>query len=235
MSGPKRYWTPEEDAVLRERLGRETAASIAARLGRKARSVHNRTRQLGLAAPAPRLSAADRAEVRRLHALGWCDTEIGAALGHERHSIGRARARMGLAANAASDHRRRQVAARTRRQLDDLGVRSLGELRSVAFRAYALEHGWPAGLRPRAVQILELLHRDGPKTRRQIAEALGMPWKGSRKSLVSNDPEGSYLAHLMARGLVVSLGRVVRGRGKGRSCHLYSLALDATRRSTDAG
>jgi hypothetical protein len=69
-------------------------------------------------------------------------------------------------------------------------------------------------------------------TRPQIAEAVGMPWKGSRASLRSNDPEGSYLAHLIARGLVVDLGRLVKEGGQGRNRHLYSLAIDVEKGAT---
>lgn len=100
----------------------------------------------------------------------------------------------------------------------------MAEVRRLAFNQFAERHGWPSDLRPRAVQILDLLYQYGPKTRRQIVEATGMPWLGSRKSLHSNDPEGSYLAHLVARGLVVRSIKVVKGRGKGGSCDLYSIA-----------
>jgi hypothetical protein len=73
--------------------------------------------------------------------------------------------------------------------------------------------------------MLNAMWDNGPMTRRELADAIGMPWKGSRKSLVSNDPEGSYLAHLIARGLVVSLGRIKKGKGRGHSCQVYSLPL----------
>jgi DNA-binding IclR family transcriptional regulator len=99
----------------------------------------------------------------------------------------------------------------------------------VAYKAFAKESGWPDDLRPRAVQILNLLASHGmPLTRKQIAEKIGMPWKGSRKSLHSNDKEGSYLANLQARGLVIKLGKIANtncGRGSGVS--LYTLGPKA--------
>lgn len=74
----------------------------------------------------------------------------------------------------------------------------------------------------------------GPMTRLELAEAIGMAWKGSRKSLAGNGPGGSYLPTLMRRGLVVSLGRIVqtgpKGKRKGRNVHLYSLPLTIQRR-----
>jgi hypothetical protein len=80
------------------------------------------------------------------------------------------------------------------------------------------------------VQILDALAERGPMTKAQIAEAIGMPWRGrpSRRILKSRDQEGSYLAHLVKRGLVIQLGRVY---GKRYQWHMvYSLSL-ATQRS----
>ena len=91
--------------------------------------------------------------------------------------------------------------------------------------------GLPSDLRPRAVAILNALYDRGPMTRRELADVIGMPWKGSRKSLASNDPEGSYLAHLAARGLVraVKRGNRVTGRGRGHSTNVYMIPLTIKR------
>lgn len=102
----------------------------------------------------------------------------------------------------------------------------------MAFRRYAASSGWPEDLAPREVHILEVLSASDPMTRPEIARAIGMPWIGSRRSLKGNTPGGSYLASLMRRGLVASLGRVVRGQGRGHSLHLYTLAIDAERSAT---
>jgi len=66
-------------------------------------------------------------------------------------------------------------------------------------------------------------------TRRQLAAAIGMPWKGSRKSLCGNGPGGSYLATLMRRGLVVVQKRAVKASGKGKSVDLYMIPLQVKR------
>jgi hypothetical protein len=140
---------------------------------------------------------------------------------------------MGLPPNRGSDHYRRAVRSRTGEQLERGGFRSLAELRSWVFRRMAEKAGWPADLRPRHVDILNALWDRGPMTRRELADAIGMRWLGSRGSLKSSDPEGSYLAHLTRRGLVMRMPRARRmtGQGKGRSCDIYMLSLDIERRS----
>lgn len=222
-------WTDSQRAIVRERYRRDGAAAVARTIGRTVRQVHQMAVTLGLSDHHPRVSAGDRATIRRLNAEGWSDAEIAAELGRDRHVVGRHRRRMGLADNAASERRRGRVREATAQQLEAAGIASLGELRAVAYRDFAASRGWPADLRPRAVMILHALAARGPMTRRQIALAIGMPWKGSRKSLTSNDPEGSYLANLAARGLVVRLLRAapVTGQGKGRSCDLYTLSVEA--------
>jgi hypothetical protein len=77
--------------------------------------------------------------------------------------------------------------------------------------SYAIDLGWPAGLRKRAAQILELLIDVGPLTRQQIAERLLL----TPKLLNSNDPQGTYLSNLISRGLVASVARAVK---TGRVC-----------------
>lgn len=227
----RRHWTPLESARLRRDYGRVPVEKIAASLGRTTGSVYQRAAKL-------RLNKSSRidwtcldAEIRLLHAGGWTDAEICATLGRiagrhvGREAVGARRRVLGLPHNGFSEHRRRTVAAKTKEQLDRAGVATLAELRCQAWGDAARRCGWPRDLRPRAVQILNTLFQRGPMTRRQISDAVGMPWKGSRRSLVSNDREGTYLWNLVHRGLVVRLPRLVKGVGKGRSLHLYALAL----------
>lgn len=221
-----RRWTVEQDQVLREMHGTATAAEIGRRVGRSAKSVHQRAWTLGLAARHEHFNPDGKLAntIRGLHQRQYSDAEIAAAVKRDRRWISELRARLGLPPNGHSERFRRRVAKNTRRQCRAAGVKSLAEVRVLAFRRFAREHGWPEDLRPRAVQILDVLWQRGPMTRRQICEAIGMRWKGSRASLSSNDPEGSYLAHLVARGLVVQLGRCVKDRGRGKSTNLYSIA-----------
>lgn len=225
------FWSAADRATVRRLYRKVPAAEIARRLGRTFRAVHQCARAMGLHTP-QRFRAPDMESfVRERNADGWPDAEIARARGVERHAVAHLRKRLGLPSNQFSARRRAAVAARTAEQLRRAGLPSIGHLRVQAFRARARAAGWPDDLRPRAVQILNLLWERGPQTRRQIADAIGMRWKGSRNSLTSNDPEGTYLAHLVARGLVVDLGRVgtVRGQGKGRSVHVYSLPLTIER------
>ena len=224
MSG--RLWTQDDLDYLRRWHGRRPVPLIAHALKRTVSSTYRKAVQCGLSTgKQSQLGTKLESFLREKHALGWSDAEIATAFGCERHTVGDWRKRFGLASNAYSEHFRRRVARKTRQQLRTAGVGSLKDLQVEAWRQRAREMGWPEDLRWRSIQILEALYTRGPLTRREIAEAIGMPWKGSRKSLVSNDPEGSYLAHLQARGLVIRLGRVVRGKGSGYSTNLYSLAL----------
>lgn len=228
---PSRRWTAAELERLRKLYPDHTASECAAMLGRSIRAVYNAVRHAGLEAQRRRTvddSVLDR--IRQRNGEGVCDTEIAAELGCDRHTVARHRKRLGLPSHAYGQQYRARRRAAARRQCEQWGVSSIGELRSLVFRIRSLRAGWPPDLRARHVEILGLLEARGPMTRREIAESLGLPWRGSCRSLKSRDPEGSYLAHLMARGLVISLGRVVRGRGKGHSVNLYDLAIGTQRR-----
>jgi len=219
--------------------GQLTAAQIGQRVGRSVHAVENQFFNLGLSAK--RMSRPKRRQlerfIRRYHRLGWADSEISAAWcrSHTPHVsrewIGGIRRRLGLRQNRFSKHCRQRVAAKTREQLTRAGLKSLADVRAKAFADFAARHGWPGVTRPRAVQILDLLYATGPMTRREICSAIGMRWRGSRPSLSSNDSQGSYLANLVARGLVVCLGRLntVHGKGRGRSTCKYAIAPTVVR------
>lgn len=223
MSG--KPWTQQEITLLRELYATHTAAEVADRLGRSLSSTYNHAASLGLRKVGHNrpLTPAQQVIVRVYHAAGYCDREIAQRLGVERRWFSEKRLGMGLASNALSERRRRQVADKTRQQIQAAGVSSLAEIRVKAYRQFARKRGWPEDLRPRAVLILDVLYEQGAMTRREIAEAVGMPWKGSRKSLCSNDPEGSYLAHLTARGFVSVAKRGRRVHGRGKSLNTYSV------------
>jgi hypothetical protein len=236
----RELFTAAELAFIREASGKLAVPEIARKLGRSQSSVHQRRAKMGLSCRrVPMVGFVSF--LRQQHAAGWSDAEIASAWSArfpdrrtlERHTVGQYRERLGLPHNAYSDHRRRRVAERTQQQLAAAGLPSIGWLRKEAFRKRAIAAGWPGDLRPRAVQILNALWDRGPMTRPEIAKAIGMPWKGSRQSLTSNDPEGSYLAHLQSRGLVIVFKRAckVLGKGKGHSMDVYSLPLDIERKS----
>lgn len=231
----RRMWTERELRYLRTHVGSMPRVEIARRLGRTPSQVYQAVARYCPNQVQWRTCVDERwlKRMRSLHARGYSDAEIADKLGCERHTVGDWRRRLGLADNTRSERRRRRVAEKTRKQLEAEGLRSLGELRVKAFRDRARAAGWPDDLRPRAVQVLNALWDHGPMTRRELADAIGMPWKGSRKSLTSDDPEGSYLAHLMRRGLVVNLGRIAKGKGRGRSANVYSLPLTIERRAAE--
>lgn len=226
----RRAWTtPELDRVRRE-YGTRPAADLARDLRRSLRAVYFAAHKLGLMrcykGRLPGLAAFVREQV----AAGATDTDIAQAWGCERHAISRRRKVMGLPGNARGERFLARIRAGMRRQCAAAGVASLGAVRQQVFRRRAAAAGWPDDLRPRAVQILGLLWDAGPMTRRELSDAMGLRWLGSRKSLHSNDVEGSYLAHLMARGLVVCMGRLAKGKGKGGSRCVYALPLGIERK-----
>lgn len=220
-----REYTDRDIAYVRRHYRRQPVAAIAAELRRSVKAIRVLASRLGVARRSGGRAAdpAMLARIRRRHSHGWADPEIAAELGISREWVGELRRRLGLPTNANNSRCRARVAAKTREQCRAAGVRNLGQLRALVHRQRAEAAGWPADLRPRAVEILDLLYNHGPKTRRQIADALGMPWKGSRDSLVSNDPEGSYLAHLIARGLVVCLPRALPMPGRGKNVSIYMI------------
>jgi len=233
---PRKFWTAGEVARLHRLYPKMTAVQVARRLGRTEKAVYQRAKAEGLATQhRTDTGPAFRSELARLNALGWTDPEIAAELGCERHTVAKWRRWAGLPHRRFDDHMRRRVAEKTAEQCRKAGVESLADVRVLAFRRRAVAAGWPADLRPREVQILEALMARGPMTRREIAGAIGLPWHGSRRSLKCRGGRGSYVANLLAVGLVVDLGRLVRGPGRGGSSHLYSAALDCERSATHVG
>ena len=118
-----------------------------------------------------------------------------------------------------------------RTQYERLGVANGGELRKRSFAKYACENGWPEDLRPREVQILNVLAARGvPMNRLELSAAIGMRTdrmggNGTLALLTGNGPGGTYTASLLKRGLLskVTRGFLVSGLGKGRSRDLYFL------------
>lgn len=230
-----RYWSSADIAWLKANYGVLGPVACAQRLGCSVKRVWNAAKRHGLTSDYVLLTPARAERIRELVGLGWCNAHIAADLGGHRAVVRVWRRRLGLpavgsrGAVASCGSCRAQSQEALQRQLVRAGVASLGQVRSLAHRRYAVAHGWPEDLRPRAVQILDLLWFQGPQTRREIAARLGMSWKSTRKALCSNDPGGSYLAYLMARGLVVVFPRLhrVSGRGRGYSSNVYALAITA--------
>jgi hypothetical protein len=229
----ERYYTPEEIALLRKLYPTHTAAQIAERIhgtAKAALAIFRMAATLGLR-KWPHWEPEVLERVRALHAKGLNDAQIGERMGLTRdkvHHIRYARLKLPMNVEAVKQAGRRAVA----KQLATLGIKSGGELRQWAYRKYARENGWPEDLRPRAVQILNLLAVRGPMSRPELVEALGLRWKAEncgRNNLASNDPEGSYLAHLRARGLVLYIrrSRKTGQRGLGRLHGLYMLTAKA--------
>jgi hypothetical protein len=232
---PRRYWSDSEVARLRSLYPTHTVRQLARIFRRDAKSIYNAAAQYDLHKQRRTVIApAFLASLRRLNRQGYCDSDIAARLGCERHTVSRQRKKLGLPDRSRSTRYVAKVRAATARQCQTAGVRSLADVRMRAFRDFARSRGWPEELRPREVMILDALSVR-PMTRREICAAIGMEWLGSRKSLrCGKHGRGSYTANLLAMGLVIVLGggRAVKGKGKGRSYALYALAPTAVRGET---
>jgi hypothetical protein len=207
---------------------------IAAILGLRVSQVYFVRKKIGLTKRIAPHGPEFEAFIREKHATGHSDTEIAAAWSKlhrgfrptDRHLVSERREKLKLGSNKFSERQRNLIAQKTRRQLRRAGLRSMADLRIRSHRDFAIRSGWPTDLLHRQVQMLNALWDRGPMTRREIADAIGMPWKTPSNSLVCAQlPEGTYLANLITRGLVVNLGRKVGGNGRGKNVCLYSLPL----------
>lgn len=215
----RQYWTEAETARLVAawadvRQGTRTARQVLTEFpGRTLQSIRARISMINQAGAVPQKKLPDNWQdlFRQWNAEGWTDAEIADETKVTRRYVSFLRKEMGLPANNLSQRRIDRVKAKTRQQVQAAGCGSLAEVRAKRFQQFAVDHGWPADLRIRGVQILELLLIEPALTRREISDRLGLTWKGARESLNSNDPEGSYLANLAARGLVIKSPRVPSG------------------------
>lgn len=227
LGAASRFWTADEEHQLQALLAEGSTIHAAARaLGRSYQSTYTRAVAAGYR-PQRRVlfSASVAATLRARNAAGYSDSEIAEELGCERHTVHDWREKLGLAPAGNSPRRRARVAAKTRDQLQRAGLASIGCLRAAAFARWAVAQGWPADTPPRCVQILNLIWERGPMTRREVAAALGLPWKGIRKTFAATSlPGGSWFAVLLRRGLLVSFRRVVNNHRKGGNTDIYSLA-----------
>jgi hypothetical protein len=225
-----RCYTAEDLALLRELYQTHTAAQIAAQIHgspRSALAIYRMAYKLGLAKQ-PHHSPEVYADVRRLHGEGLPDRVIATRLGLRHDQVKDIRGvRLKLPVNPDAEGKRQGV----QKQFTTLGIRTAGELRSLAYRRYAVENGWPQDLRPREVQILNVLAERGvPMTRLELSGAIGMRTdrigcNNSPALLTGNGPGGTYTASLARRGFLRRLKRgfTVSDRGRGRSLDLYVL------------
>jgi hypothetical protein len=222
-----RYFNDEEIALVRELYPTTTAAEIAKRIygtGQGAIGIYKVAQKLGLR-KCPHWSQEEMERVKLALADGGTDNQVAARLKLTREQVTHIRNRLGIPRNASAvlESRRRAVDSQRR----SLGIQTGGELRAMGYRRYARECGWPEDLPPRAVQILNVLAEHGPKTRLELAEAIGMPTtkvgcNGGLKLLTASSHSSlmkghaSYPGLLKARGLIIEQRRSVGpGNGKG--------------------
>ena len=221
-----RIWNANEDACLREHYRQRGCAWVERALGRTAASVQKRAARLGISTSyRPGMwTTADDAALKRLYEEGHTGREIARQLGRHHRTVHEHRVRLGIPLNWSEE--------RNSERLRELSIRSGQRVRFVEAQKdrhnkFARDCGWPEGLTPRQVTILNLLWERGPLTRREIVDALGMKWRGPKQTLAFHRPgRASYLGHL------TSLGLVVRLRVPGEKYHAYTLGLAVEPRRT---
>lgn len=215
----RKFWTERELAVLRRHYHSRGAGWCAARLDRSVASVYQAAVKQSVARRR-RCMSDDHAirAIRRLHPLGWTDTDIARDLARQhkcavdRHRISRLRRKLRLPDNIWSDRQRRRVAVRTREQLQAAGLSSIGQLRVKAWARWKRSLGWPTSLSVRAVQALEALWAVGPGvpiTRLQLCALMGVEPR-TPTSPTSNAKGGTVLAELARAGLIERLARTAK-------------------------
>lgn len=224
---PRSKWTTSEDVILRRSYGRKSAKDLAMSLSRTTSSIYQRANKLGLVQKHDKSEIrARKAAIKSLLKKGMSDSEVANRVGMDRRALTEMRNRMGVPPNGRNDRYRRRVSRKTREQCKKAGVASLAEIRVKRFSEFVEELGW-RGVSVRAAQIAEALYRLGPMTRKQICNAIGIPWRGSRKSLsASRVPGGSYMAELQRAGFVVRLESAITHGGKGNHEDLYMIGLE---------
>lgn len=226
-------WLPAEELLLI--AGYEDGmqpAAIAELCRHSLAAVYQKKCILGFPRRYPRHTKSVIAKAKRLFRQGLPDRVIAERLGLSHDQAKHLRSTYcSPRCNPDVDAKRRGVA----KQLKTLGLTSPTQLRSRAYRLFAIANGWPDDLRPREVQILNVLARSGvPMTALEIATAIGANTStthrtGSRRLILcGNGPGGTYTASLMRRGLVIGLANAgpackTTGKGCGQRKHLYTL------------
>jgi hypothetical protein len=219
-------WSKEESGFVKRNYRTLGCKQVADRLGRSLRSVYQHANKLGVNEIRDiEAMALNRVRIRELNALGWSDGEISEEVGLNRRTVSEIRVKLGLPCNRLHERFRNRVREKTAQQLKAAGLKNLGQVRSERFKQLARDLGWPDTLSLRSVQIIEMLYQRGPMTRRQLAQAIDMPWKGSKTFSNRRVPGQSYTAELIRSGLVIVLQRAVRRGGKGNNDSLYMVAL----------
>lgn len=241
----ERFYTEEQKQKVREMYPTHTAPEIAVAVfgsSRSARAVWRLANILGLQ-KWKRWPPAVIAKVTELHGEGLGDGEIAREMAdwfqpglkgaYQVKAI--RRDRLKLPRNVAA--KKRCLQRGHKKQLESMGLSSFGHMRREAYRKYAIDNGWPEDLRPREVQILNLLAHVGvPMTKLEIAQALGM--RTDRRQypnvkfksiplLTGNGKGGTYTASLCHRGLLTRMRRAALLFDKPNAHDLFCLGPEA--------
>ncbi len=235
-------YTQEEKGLVRQLYATHTAGQIAKIIHgscESATSIYCLAHKMGLR-KWPSWPVEVLGRVRQLHAEGLTDGQIAKRMADvfqpgpggrsQVKSIRHDRFKLPVNVKAWKE----SIRDNYKIQLRTMGLSSLKEMRTQAYRKFAIENGWPESLRPREVQILNVLAEHGPQTMLELATAIGMRTDriGSNGRLdLLNDScrDGTYTASLIKKGLIVYVAKFITGQphGKARKPGHYLLTMDA--------
>jgi len=213
-------YTQQDIDYIREHYGQQHVRQIAKKLKRTTGAVHRIASKHGFTIQPRTDPTAEVLDlIRNLNAKQWSDTRISREIGCERHFVSRHRKAMGLPCQAKNPESVRRAIDNQRKTL---GVRTGGELRQYAYRQFAIESGWPDTMRPRQVQILNILARSGvPMTKKELADEMVI----TPKTFSNGNGRSSYMGELVRQGFVIRIrrGKQILGKGSGKSVDYYAL------------
>jgi len=213
-----RPWTDGDRAAVRAEYGRTPTPELAARLGRSVGAVCQLARELGAARKWALVRDSEFvSRCAELHGRGLTNEGIARELRCNKVTVRRALAARGLVSlGRRAPSYREQARAKA---LDRIARGAPGPEQYRRDRLRSTKYGLPHMSDVKLKIVFALL--TGPKSRREIAAALGVKWTVSRKLLKSHH-NGSHTGDLIRAGLIAETWHT-RGPGKGNRHRLYSL------------
>jgi hypothetical protein len=222
-------WTDAELATLRQLYGTMTVSDLSARIGRPKKSIYAKAWELRLKSSirgVPPLRREVVEQIEEMNRDGMNDVQISAhlrAMGIMVSAVivGKYRRLAGLPSHQFNPERKAKIAAALALVMQGEDMRrKVAENAITARRAiletrqdFARRSGWPEGLPPRAVAILNFMARVGlPMGRKEIGKAMGVSCL-------------NVVTELHHRGLLAKIGTEYRGRGPRALFTLSATAL----------
>lgn len=175
-----RKMAPEKEARIIKLYGTMIIAEIAKEVGVNPRTVTEVVKRNKVDRLYRKFSDEDDAFIRDMNARGAADSEIAALMDRDKSTVIDRRKLLGLPSNRSSDRvRQRRIAAASKKLSEDPYAFQYNRAER---ENYATQSGWPAGLSPVFVQILNILAASGvPLMSFEIASITGRTRGGTTR------------------------------------------------------